>query len=58
MYNLLTSNQQTSQSMYGFKKPENTRILELTNNKTEEGTLFVTIKLKIWSDLLIKKKNL
>ena len=46
MYKLLTSNQQTSQLMYGFEESENIRRLELTNHKTEKGTFFVRIKLK------------
>ena len=46
MYKLLTSNQQTSQLMYGFEESENTKQLELTNHKTEKGTFFVRIKLK------------
>ena len=45
MYKLLTSNQQTSQLMYGFEKSQATRRQELTNNKTEKGTFFVRIKL-------------
>ena len=45
MYKLLTSNQQTSQLMYGFEESQATRRQELTNNKTEKGTLFVRIKL-------------
>ena len=45
MYKLLTSNQQTSQLMYGFEESQATRRQELTNNKTEKGTFFVTIKL-------------
>ena len=32
--------------MYGFEKSQATRRQELTNNKTEKGTFFVTIKLK------------
>ena len=46
MYKLLTSNQQTSQLMYGFEESQATRRHELTNNKTEKGTFFVRIKLK------------
>ena len=46
MYKLLTSNQQTSQLMYGFEESQATRRLELTTNKTEKGTFFVRIKLK------------
>ena len=46
MYKLLTSNQQTSQLMYGFEESQATRRQELTNNKTEKGTFFVRIKLK------------
>ena len=45
MYKLLTSNQQTSQLMYGFEESQATRRQELTNNKTEKGTFFVRIKL-------------
>ena len=44
MYKLLTSNQQTSQLMYGFEESQATRRQELTNNKTEKGTFFVRIK--------------
>ena len=46
MHKLLTSNQQTSQLMYGFEESQATRRQELTNNKTEKGTFFVRIKLK------------
>ena len=46
MYKLLTSNQQTSQLMYGFEESQATRRLELTNHKTEKGTFFVRIKLE------------
>ena len=46
MYKLLTSNQQTSQLMYGFEESQATRRQELTNNKTEKGTFFVRIKQK------------
>ena len=45
MYKLLTSNQQTSQLMYGFEESQATRRQELTNNKTEKGPFFVRIKL-------------
>ena len=45
MYKLLTSNQQTSQLLYGFEESQATRRQELTNNKTEKGTFFVRIKL-------------
>ena len=45
MYKLLTSNQQTSQLMYGFEESQATRRQELTNNKTEKGTFFVRMKL-------------
>ena len=46
MYKLLTSNQQTSQLMYGFEESQATRRQELTTNKTEKRTFFVRIKLK------------
>ena len=46
MHKLLTSNQQTSQLMYGFEESQATRRQELTTNKTEKGTFFVRIKLK------------
>ena len=46
MYKLLTSQEQTSQLMYGFEESVPTRRLELTNHKTEKGTFFVRIKLK------------
>ena len=46
MYKVLTSSQQTSQLMYGFEESTTIRRQELTNNKTEKGTFFVTIKLK------------
>ena len=46
MHKLLTSNQQTSQLMYGFEESQATRRLELTTNKTEKATFFVRIKLK------------
>ena len=46
MYKLLTSNQQTSQLLYGFEESQATRRQELTTNKTEKGTFFVRIKLK------------
>ena len=42
---LLTSQQQTSELMYGFEESQATRRLELTTNKTEKGTFFVNIKL-------------
>ena len=45
MYKLLTSNQQTSQLMYGFEESQATRRQELTNNKTEKGTFSVRIRL-------------
>ena len=45
MYKLVTSNQQTSQLMYGFEESQATRRQELTNNKTEKGTFFVRINL-------------
>ena len=45
MYKLFTSNQQTSQLMYGFEESQATRRQELTNNKTEKGLFFVGIKL-------------
>ena len=45
MHKLLTSQQQTSQLMYGFEESVNVRREELTNNKTEKGTFFVRIKL-------------
>ena len=45
MHKLLTSNQQTSQLMYGFEESQATRRQELTNNKTEKGTFFVRIRL-------------
>ena len=38
MYKLLTSNQLTSQLMYGFEENTAIRRQELTNNKTEKGT--------------------
>ena len=41
MYKLLTSNQQTSQLMYGFEEIQATRRQELTNNKTEKGTFLL-----------------
>ena len=37
-YKLLTSNQQTSQLMYGFEESIAIRRQELTNNKPEKGT--------------------
>ena len=43
MYKLLTSQQQTSQLMYGFEKSVTIRRRELTNHKTEKGTFFVRI---------------
>ena len=45
MHKLFTSNQQTSQLMYGFEESQATRRQELTRNKTEKG-FFVRIKLK------------
>ena len=45
IHKLLTSNQQTSQLMYGLEESQATRRQELTNNKTEKGTFFVRIKL-------------
>ena len=46
MHKLLTSNQQTSQLMYGFEESQATRRQELTTNKTEKGTFSVRIKPK------------
>ena len=46
MYQLLTSNQQTSVLMYEFEESEATRRLELATNETLRGTFFVRIKLK------------
>ena len=46
MIKLLTSGSQTSQLLYGFEESTTIRRQELTNNKTEKGTFFVTIKLK------------
>ena len=40
LHKLLTSNQQPSQSMYGFEESENTKRLELTNHKEEKGIFF------------------
>ena len=37
-YKLLTSQQQTSQLMYGFEESVTVRREELTNHKTEKGT--------------------
>ena len=45
-YKLLTSQQQTSQLMYGFEESVTIRRQELTNYKTEKGTFFVRKKLK------------
>ena len=45
MKKLLTSNQQTSQLMYGFEESIAIRRQELTTNKIEKGTFFVKIKL-------------
>lgn len=45
MNKLLTSQQQTSELLYGFEESENIRRLELTNNKNEKGTFFLKIKL-------------
>ena len=45
MNKLLTSNQQTSELLYGFEESQGTRRQELTNNKTEKGTFFVNIML-------------
>ena len=45
MHKLLTSQQQTSEMIYGFEESVAIRRHELTNNKTEKGTLFVNIKL-------------
>ena len=58
MYKLLTSQQQTSQLMYDFQESLTIRRKELTNQKTEKGTLFVRLKLKTCLDLLIKTKQL
>ena len=41
MHKLLTSNQQTSQLMYGFEETQATRRQELTTNKTEERTFLL-----------------
>ena len=46
MYKLPTSQQQTSQLMYGFEESVVIRRQEVTNHETEKGTFFVTIKLK------------
>ena len=40
-YKFVTSNQQTSQLMYGFEESKNTWRLELTNRKTEKGTFLL-----------------
>ena len=45
VYKILTSQQQTSQLMYGFEESVTIRRQELTNHKTEKGTIFVRIKL-------------
>ena len=45
MHTRLTSQQQTSELMYGFEESESTRRQKLTNNKTEQGTLFVAVRL-------------
>ena len=57
MYKLWTSNQQTSQLMYGFEESENTRRLDLTNHKTEKGTFFVRINLKDMFGFSDQEKN-
>ena len=41
MHKLLTSQQQTSQLMYGFEESVNVRRQELTSNKTEKGTFLL-----------------
>ena len=46
LYKLLTSQQQTTQLLYGFEEPVTIRRQELTNHKTEKGTFFVKIKLQ------------
>ena len=46
LYELLTSQQQTRQLMYGVDESIAIRKQELTNNKTDVGTFFVRIKLK------------
>ena len=50
MYKLLTSSQQTSQLMYGFEESTAIRKQELTNNKTEQRSLFCENKTKrlVW----------
>ena len=45
VHKLLTSHQQTSDLMYCFEESQATKRQELTNNKTENGTFFVNIKL-------------
>ena len=45
-YKLLTSQQQTSQLVYGFEESVTIRRQVLTNNETEKGNFFVRIKLK------------
>ena len=57
MQKLLTSNQQTSQLMYGFEESQANRRQELTTNKTEKGTFFVRIKLKDLFGFADQEKN-
>ena len=45
MHDVLTSQQQTSELMYGFEESVTIRRRELTNNKTEKGTFFGNINL-------------
>ena len=45
MHKLLTSQQQTSELMYGFEESENPRRQELTNSKSEKRTFFEKIRL-------------
>ena len=44
MHKLSTSQQQTSELMYGFQESQATRRLELFTKKTEKGTFFVNNK--------------
>ena len=56
MYKFLTSQQQTSQLMYGFEESIAIRRQELTNHKTEKRTFFVRIKLKDFFGFADQKK--
>ena len=57
MYILLTSQQQTSEMVYGFEENTAIRGQELTNHKPEKGTFIVRKKLKDLFGFADQEKN-